>query len=117
MFVQPLTESWPSAEQPMVPLGTGPSPSGFLSRLRRLTGMVGAGLVTSGMRWVDMDGPHPHGDREIRRLSATTRQKRADGRVSWRLRNLARYLWAAGRSPLGPSIPAGRFLPAKDQLR
>ncbi len=59
MFVQPLTESWPSAEQPMGPLGTGPSPSGFLSRLRRLTGMVGAGLVTSGMRWVDMDGTPP----------------------------------------------------------
>lgn len=59
MFVQPLSENWPSAEQPMVSLGTASSPGGFLSRLRRLTGMAGAGFVTTGMRWLDMDGATP----------------------------------------------------------
>ena len=59
MFVQPLTESWPSAEQPLVPLGTASSPGGFLSRLRRLTGMAGAGFVTTGMRWLEGDGATP----------------------------------------------------------
>ncbi|AVF05236.1 GGDEF domain-containing protein [Devosia sp. I507] len=59
MFVQPLTESWPCAEQPMVPPGATPSAGGFLSRLRALTGMAGAGFATSGMHWIDMDGATP----------------------------------------------------------
>lgn len=56
MYVQPLSENWPSAEQPRVPPDTTPSPGGFLFRLRALTGMAGAGFVTTGMRWIAMDG-------------------------------------------------------------
>lgn len=59
MFVQPLNESWPSAEQPMVAPGPALLEGGFLSRLRRVAGMAGAGFVTTGVRWLDVDGATP----------------------------------------------------------
>jgi diguanylate cyclase (GGDEF)-like protein len=36
-----------------------PSQRGFLAELRTLTGMAGAGLVTSGMHWLEVDGARP----------------------------------------------------------
>ena len=59
MLVQPLSDNWPSAEQLTAPLGTLSSGQGFLPRLRQLTGMAGAGFVTAGMRWLEVDGATP----------------------------------------------------------
>lgn len=59
MFVQRLSENWPSDARSATPTALPSSPDGFLAQLRTLTGMAGAGLVTSGMRWLEVDGAWP----------------------------------------------------------
>ncbi|WP_338723898.1 sensor domain-containing diguanylate cyclase [Devosia sp. XK-2] len=59
MFVQPLSENWPSDARSAMSADPTPSQRGFLAQLRTLTGMAGAGLVTSGMHWLEVDGARP----------------------------------------------------------
>ena len=98
MLVQPLAESWPSDERPIATSAALSPRDGFLRRLRNLTGMAGAGLVSSGMHWLDYDGVPPA-------TGITADSLRASGYAALNDDPLAKFVMAV---PL-PSIDLARL--------